>query len=42
VKTLLELGVEYGQGFALGMPAPERSLRGGPTQRQASPPAPAS
>ncbi|MGZ5381895.1 MAG: putative bifunctional diguanylate cyclase/phosphodiesterase, partial [Thermoanaerobaculia bacterium] len=42
VKTLLELGVEYGQGFALGMPAPERSLRDGPTQRQASPPAPAS
>ena len=31
VKTLVELGVEYGQGYALGMPAPELSPDGGPT-----------
>jgi diguanylate cyclase (GGDEF)-like protein/PAS domain S-box-containing protein len=29
VRTLVELGVEYGQGYALGMPAPELSPRGG-------------
>jgi diguanylate cyclase (GGDEF)-like protein/PAS domain S-box-containing protein len=29
VKTLVELGVGYGQGFALGRPAPEISPRGG-------------
>jgi EAL domain-containing protein (putative c-di-GMP-specific phosphodiesterase class I) len=28
VKTLVELGVEYGQGYALGRPAPELSPRG--------------
>ncbi len=31
VRTLMELGVEYGQGYALGMPAPDLSPRGGPT-----------
>lgn len=31
VKTLAELGVEYGQGYALGRPAPELTPRGGPT-----------
>jgi EAL domain-containing protein (putative c-di-GMP-specific phosphodiesterase class I) len=31
VRILLELGVEYGQGYALGMPAPELSPSGGPT-----------
>ena len=29
VKTLVELGVEYGQGYALGRPAPTISPRGG-------------
>ncbi len=33
VRTLVELGVEYGQGYALGMPGPELSPRGGPTLR---------
>ncbi len=31
VKTLVELGVGYGQGYALGMPAPELSPGGGRT-----------
>jgi EAL domain-containing protein (putative c-di-GMP-specific phosphodiesterase class I) len=31
VRTLVELGVEYGQGYALGMPAPELLPQGGPT-----------
>jgi len=31
VRTLMELGIEYGQGYALGMPSPELSPRGGPT-----------
>jgi diguanylate cyclase (GGDEF)-like protein/PAS domain S-box-containing protein len=30
VKTLAELGVEYGQGYALGRPAAELKSRGGP------------
>ena len=29
VKTLVELGVEYGQGYALGRPAPAISPRDG-------------
>jgi EAL domain-containing protein (putative c-di-GMP-specific phosphodiesterase class I) len=29
VKTLAELGVEYGQGYALGRPAPDLKPRGG-------------
>jgi EAL domain-containing protein (putative c-di-GMP-specific phosphodiesterase class I) len=31
VKTLVELGVGYGQGYALGMPAPELATGGGRT-----------
>jgi diguanylate cyclase (GGDEF)-like protein/PAS domain S-box-containing protein len=31
VRTLVKLGIEYGQGYALGRPGPELSLRGGPT-----------
>ncbi len=31
VRTLVELGVEYGQGYALGRPAPELLPRAGPT-----------
>ncbi len=30
VRTLVELGVEYGQGYALGMPSEELSLRRAP------------
>lgn len=36
VRTLVELGVEYGQGFALGVPAPELLPGGGPARRPAA------